>query len=676
MSISGGRSFNNSNAKGNNTLQDLQNQINENTIQIGENTDKLTAISYNPSTPYTTTTSVTGSLTINGNDTYSNALNYGGERLYVGSIPYSSDLWIWGNARVVGLLTLHAGFFCGSATIDSTEIATLDGIDTSQTLQDQLNSKANKSGTTFTGLVLFNSSFICNSTTTFNAQPLFYDKLQCYFNIKLNSTAGIELPTYTITQAELSYLHGVTSNIQTQLNSKFNLTGGAITGPVNFTDVCEFFTSTLFDDNVTFSGNLLVASAIISPTELSYLDNVTSNIQTQLNSKFNSSGGAISGNVTFNGTTTFNSSATFNNGISLPDATMTQQLSGAIIQYSLLSSGSNNNFKPSDFFGNITMTGTTSTTNKFTQSTAVAGDVTGNNNLLKYTQIRYNSNTASGTSSPCLTLLDTYNSNSIFFLPNTSGGAYNGIVTVNGRSIIAAGTIDNNNISLTNWGSVTNGVKCTATNSTTANVLIQSGSNSITVSNSSGISINSSTVSFSQPTVLSLLAGSSLTNEIKCYRFNCYYLVEFPDGSVQNTAYTNSKDTKLTAIGTTSTATLNTTTLTTGTDTNVATALSLSAGTYIITWICGFHVMTGSTTIGNYSAGYTTSSSTYTDIVARGSFIGQTCPLDTYFTLSGSTTVTFASTTSIYLRCTCVFGTASRVEFRSDISQLKAVRIA
>ena len=634
MSISGGRSFNNSNAKGNNTLQDLQNQINENTIQIGENTDKLTAISYNPSTPYTTTTSVTGSLTINGNDTYSNALNYGGERLYVGSIPYGSDLWIWGNARVVGLLTLHAGFFCGSATIDSTEIATLDGIDTSQTLQHQFDSKANKSGTTFTGLVLFNSNFICNATTTFNAQPSFYDKLQCYFNIKLNSTAGIELPTYTITQAELSYLHGVTSNIQTQLNSKFNLTGGAITGPVNFTDVCEFFTSTLFDDNVTFSGNLLVASAIISPTELSYLDNVTSNIQTQLNSKFNSSGGTISGNVTFNGTTTFNSSATFNNGISLPDATMTQQLSGAIIQFSLLSSGSNNNFKPSDFFGNITMTGTTSTTNKFTQSTAVAGDVTGNNNLLKYTQIRYNSNTSSGTSSPCLTLLDTYNSNSIFFLPNTSGGAYNGIVTVNGRSIIAAGTIDNNNISLTNWGTVTNGVKCTATNSTTANVLIQSGSNSITVSNTTGIA----------------LSGVSS--------------IGFTGGKTINGNY-----------GTISTATLNTTTLTTGTDTNVATALSLSAGTYIITWICGFHVMTGSTTISNYSAGYTTSSSTYTDIVARGSFIGQTCPLDTYFTLSGSTTVTFASTTSIYLRCTCVFGTASRVEFRSDISQLKAVKI-
>jgi hypothetical protein len=51
--------------------------------------------------------------------------------------------------------------------------------------------------------------------------------------------------------------------------------------------------------NLTLTGNLIANSTTITPIELSYLDNVTSNIQTQLNDKLNLSGGTLSGSLTF-----------------------------------------------------------------------------------------------------------------------------------------------------------------------------------------------------------------------------------------------------------------------------------------------------------------------------------------------------------------------------------------
>lgn len=105
----------------------------------------------------------------------------------------------------------------------------------------------------------------------------------------------------TATVTELNYVDGVTSNIQTQLNGKqASITGGA---------------STITSSNLTASRALVsntsgkvVVSAVTS-TELGYLDGVTSNIQTQLNNKANSSqlsnylplsGGTLTGGVTLN----------------------------------------------------------------------------------------------------------------------------------------------------------------------------------------------------------------------------------------------------------------------------------------------------------------------------------------------------------------------------------------
>lgn len=93
---------------------------------------------------------------------------------------------------------------------------------------------------------------------------------------ELNKMDGV-----TATTAELNYVDGVTSNIQSQLDGKqASVTGGA---------------STITSSNLTASRALVsnssgkVAVSDVTSTELGYLDGVTSNVQTQLNSKAASS---------------------------------------------------------------------------------------------------------------------------------------------------------------------------------------------------------------------------------------------------------------------------------------------------------------------------------------------------------------------------------------------------
>lgn len=88
--------------------------------------------------------------------------------------------------------------------------------------------------------------------------------------------------TILATAAEINYLQGVTNSIQTQLNSKQDTITGAV--------------STLVNDNLNTNivpvsnANGKLISSNITATELGYLDNVTSNIQTQLNARYRALG--------------------------------------------------------------------------------------------------------------------------------------------------------------------------------------------------------------------------------------------------------------------------------------------------------------------------------------------------------------------------------------------------
>lgn len=96
--------------------------------------------------------------------------------------------------------------------------------------------------------------------------------------------------TITATGTELNYVDGVTSNIQTQLNGKQATITGAAT--------------TIDDTNLTANravvsdGSGKIAVSAVTATELGYLDGVTSAIQTQINGKQDTIGGAATTIVT------------------------------------------------------------------------------------------------------------------------------------------------------------------------------------------------------------------------------------------------------------------------------------------------------------------------------------------------------------------------------------------
>ncbi len=98
-----------------------------------------------------------------------------------------------------------------------------------------------------------------------------------------------------VTSTELGYLDGVTSALQTQLNSKQATVTGAASTIVSSDLTAD---RALLSDS---SGKAAVSS--VTSIELGHLSNVTSSIQTQLNNKASTSGQATSTWQTGTGTT-------------------------------------------------------------------------------------------------------------------------------------------------------------------------------------------------------------------------------------------------------------------------------------------------------------------------------------------------------------------------------------
>lgn len=109
----------------------------------------------------------------------------------------------------------------------------------------------------------------------------------------LTLTGNLIANSTTITPVQLSYLNGTSSNIQTQLNNKLDLTGGTISGNLTISG------TTTLNAQVNLNDTLYVNSTNITPTQISYLAGATSNIQSQLNGKLNSLGTTLSGSLTF-----------------------------------------------------------------------------------------------------------------------------------------------------------------------------------------------------------------------------------------------------------------------------------------------------------------------------------------------------------------------------------------
>jgi hypothetical protein len=129
---------------------------------------------------------------------------------------------------------------------------------------------------TFTGTVVLPSTTSIGTVTS--TEIGYVDGVTSAIQTQIDSKAPLAGPTFTgtvvlpsttsigtITSTELGYVDGVTSAIQTQLNDKAPLAGPTFTGTVVLPSTTSIGT--------------------ITSTELGYVDGVTSAIQTQLNDK-------------------------------------------------------------------------------------------------------------------------------------------------------------------------------------------------------------------------------------------------------------------------------------------------------------------------------------------------------------------------------------------------------
>jgi len=131
---------------------------------------------------------------------------------------------------------------------------------------------------TSNGIIFEGATADANETTLVATDPT-KDNTVTLADLSGHVALFASAPTATIsaTPAELNYVDGVTSNIQTQLNGKQATVTGAAT--------------TITGSNLTTNRALVsngsgkVAVSAVTSTELGYLDGVTSAIQTQLNAK-------------------------------------------------------------------------------------------------------------------------------------------------------------------------------------------------------------------------------------------------------------------------------------------------------------------------------------------------------------------------------------------------------
>ena len=185
--------------------------------------------------------------------------------------------------------------------VTATEIGYFDGV--SSAIQTQLDTK----GTTTEDAAIEarRVANIAGAVSTITTGNLTASKA-------LVSDGSGKVSASAVTSTELGYVDGVTSAIQTQIDSK----QATITGAATTIDDADLTASRA----IVSDGSGKVAVSVVTSTEIGYLDGVSSAIQTQLNAKAPLAGATftgqvnmsddlvVTGNLTVNGdTTTVNS---------------------------------------------------------------------------------------------------------------------------------------------------------------------------------------------------------------------------------------------------------------------------------------------------------------------------------------------------------------------------------
>ncbi len=231
-----------------------------------------------------------------------------------------------------------------------------------------------------------------------------HSRLNIYDNISANGVL--------ITPQQLGYINGVSEDIQTQLDNKVSKTeNSVVSGNLTFSG------DNTFSGTNTFSGinqfdNLVVSSTgittvvspetfyTISPTRLSYLRNVSSDVQTQLNDKLSLSAenSVLNGIYTFNGEINIaNTVVVADNSILSPadfgamrGATSNFQAQLDIMKIAMdsISGGSASEIMNAAMVSNVALN-TFTVPNRFNADTTIVGNVIANYSTITPTQLSY-----------------------------------------------------------------------------------------------------------------------------------------------------------------------------------------------------------------------------------------------------------------------------------------------
>jgi hypothetical protein len=551
----------------------------------------------------------------------------------------------------------------------TTKITYNSGTDTTS-----VNSKLTVSGeTTFNGIVNLNDNLYQYQTTFLYKNLVFTTS-----NVRLLVLGG----TIELTQQELSYLSGLTNNIQFQIDNNINdITALEIqmnnaidditalenkTNKITYDSVNDI---TTINSKVNINGTLTLQNVIHKPganyeienttnsgsiifkvrdvggtarsitinqfTNVSGINDVNCNKLVMGGTILRENGSVFNGAATFNQFFVLNGFANFNN-----DITMTGSLSQILTAGITQSSTGTNTFKGSDFYGRINMTSTDFAQNRITQ-TILAGDLTTPNaNLFKNTQIRQNTN-GSTTNMPILDMFETATNKKMQVLMNPNNGSYNPMNEAGGVSNICIGPTQNNAIlTYTCWASQRVGFKFKTSSSTNYTSEFWAGNSTNMIMDS----INGTSM-----TNVASIALSGAGNRTIDSNFGSIYTA-----------------TLLTAVS-----------MSSSTETNLSNGLVLPAGTYNISWNINFIIQTSGTNVDGYYGCYSTSTTAFTNnTILTSNFNGSTISVNNVFSLTGQDYVRFNSSTTIYLRALVGHNKgANHVVFHDPFSHLKAIKI-
>lgn len=599
------------------------------------------------------------------------------------SATFGSTLDVTGNSNFTGLLTSFGGIKVNAnahfMTMDCSSNAIFNGA-------TAFNSTSN-----FVGAITANSA-------TFNNSVQFNNSINCGYisGSSMLLTGSIDAGAITLAADVTAYGNAhFTGNYNTFGASQFN---GLITASANIT--CDH--------------NIIQTSGIVTNNKITqtriYLDTVGNpNILKYTQIRYNS--GSNTGNpalqlVDDNGGLAMNfipnsSSGSYNQIVQTSDRVILASIgTGAPSALVLSSYGPTVKHGIRTYHTSFTNATTDIIEDKYTLNlnstsalTLSTTDVSGNTSLFNISSsgnrgLTFYPNSVSNTSNVFVTgseaviSTQTQNNSSLVLTTSNSALSYgirllsNSSTTASIRTEVNGNSIVTNQTNHTITGPVTiSGPITLANNLTFPDASVQT---SAFNSTNLGYTKSGNTLTFPTGTILDVTSGGSVLNEIKTHHFNCYGKVEYADGSMQYTAYSASLNTKLTAIGTTYTATLSATTLLVNNTFFNCGSITLDAGTYTLTMNCGLVIVTGATTIGQILLAPSTSSTALSSNTnlnidnKNGSSYG----VGVQFVLPNQAIVSPTTTTTYYMLIQVAFGTANRIQFSNGTSSFSAVKIA